>query len=319
MALYFKKSIEFSYSFQFADAVRDSIIRPWKLPMLPVEMWKRHRIIRDNKKYQKSETPFLFIIDYQKFSQADRYQFQSFFNSLDKAEIFIIGDEQIDGASFHFPSIRSTNKSKKDWNNDLAQLLTVVITMTKPEKLVFIGQYPYAGLMSILKKIEPKINTAWIAIHAKEQSLTERSGSFGHLLQWPQPNKRSFIHKANTVYLSNDLKNTTRNFLLKEVERFGLNEGTRENSKIQILAENDEVDVEFEEKQLFIVTVLHSEDSPTKNIHQSPNHFYIYEEYKEYFEHQIHLMFDAIKRKSFPGPRNSVIEEKAWFDVYSSF
>jgi hypothetical protein len=317
--LYFKKSVEFSYTFQFADALRDSVIHPWKLPALPLNLWKRHRIIQLNKKSGPSDSPFLFIIDYDKFNVADRLQFQPFFNSLQDAEVFIISNEHIEEASYHFTPYHSTNKSKIEWNQDLEQLLKVVIAMTKPEKLVFVGQYPYSGIMSILRQIEPNYNTAWIPCHAKDQTLRERSSKFGHLLKWPQAPVDSHSNNANNVYLSNDLSSETRDFLLKELERVGLNEGMRETSKIQFLAAGNEVGVELEEKKLIVVTVLQSEESLTSIASQSPNHMHFCQENMEYFERQVRLFFDAMSRTDFSGPRKSVDGEKAWIDIYTSF
>ncbi len=319
MHLYFKKSIEFSYSFQLADALRDSVIHPWRIPLLPLNLWQRHCIIQLNKRGRESDTPFLFIIDYEKFSLRDRIQFQPFFNSLQQAELFIIGNEQIEGASYHFTPFNSTNKSKKEWNQDLEKLLKIVIELTKPEKLIFIGQYPYAGIMGVLRDIEPKYNTAWIPRHVKEQTLKERSRKFGRLLEWPEVNLDSHSHKAKNVYLSDDLSDETRELLLRELERVGLNEGTRETSKVQFLTEENEVDIDFEEKQLIVVTILQSEDSPALILSQSPSHMHFYEENNEYFEIQVRLFFDAMSRTDFPGPHNSMVREKAWIDIYSSF
>ena len=75
-------SIEYSYSFQWGNAIREVAFRPWKLPLLPISLWRAHQNIQRYRKDSTSMTPYLFVIDYQKFTPSDNIEFQTFFNSL---------------------------------------------------------------------------------------------------------------------------------------------------------------------------------------------------------------------------------------------
>ena len=319
MTLKQKISIEYSYSFQWGNTLREAMIKPWRLPILPYSLWKKHRLIQQYRKNTSSLTPYLFVIDYQKFSSEDRIQFQTFFNSLPDCEILIIGDEHVEAASHHFPSSRSSSKDKRQWNEDLQRLLTVVVESSRPEKFVFIGQYPYAGVMGVLRTLEPRHDTAWLPIRAKKETVDERRQAFGHLLNWPQSVTGNWNLSPEMVHISENLHEDLKETLRTKINQYELVEGPKLQSKILFLDEDDTVDKHLEEKQCLAVTMVKFKPRSGTNIIHPANHVLMYPEDKVYFESQLDSLLENISNDRFPGSRISMVEEKAWVDTYSSF
>ena len=75
-------------------------------------------------------------------------------------------------------SRRDLNIEAKEWNSMLENFLLGVIRAHKPKKLVFVGKYPYAGLMSVLRRCEPKSEFFWIHIRGEQKIIDERSDKF---------------------------------------------------------------------------------------------------------------------------------------------
>ncbi len=313
-------SIEFSYSFQWGNAFREAILRPWKLPLLPVALWKGHLRIQRYRSNSSSLTPFLFVIDYQKFTPNDRIDFQTFFNSLQECEVVVIGDEHVDEAAHRFPSIRSSGKEKRQWNDDLERLLTVIVESSRPEKFVFVGQYPYAGIMGLVRTLQPKKDMAWLPLRAKPETLSERANAFGHVLNWPEPAKSFGALRKDCVYISERLEDDVTALVETTLEKVGLDAGSKSNSKVHFLHQSDEVEDGLEEKGVIVVSVLETEKSSSLLKIQYPaNHVIFSREDSVYFNHQVEILLQNIANGRFPGPKKSMIEEKSWVSVYSSF
>lgn len=313
-------SIEFSYSFQWGNAIREAVIRPWKLPFLPISLWRAHQNIQRYRKDLTSMTPYLFVIDHQKFSRSDKIEFQTFFNSLQECELLIIGDEHVDAAAHHFPSSRSSGKDKRQWNSDLQRLLAVIVESTRPEKFVFIGQYPYAGITGVLRTLQPKKDTAWLPMHAKPEALTERSAYFGHILDWPSSSSGNWNLKDDCVYISDKLSGDFSSLLKQNIARLNLTQGSKNQAKVHFLHPDDEVDEQLEEKQLIAVTLVDHATEPSKVIGKHPaNHIVFFNHDEVFFRTQLEAFFENVANGFFPGPKTSMIEEKAWVQLYSSF
>ena len=66
----------------------------------------------------------------------------------------------------------------REWNSMLELFLLGAIRSYKPKKVVFVGKYPYAGIMSVLRKCEPKNGFYWIHVRGDARVLEERSTKF---------------------------------------------------------------------------------------------------------------------------------------------
>ena len=313
-------SVEVSYSFQWGNTIREAMIRPWKIPLLPLSLWKAHQIIKQYRSDSTTIIPYLFVIDYQKFTAPEKTEFQTFFNSLPECELLIIGDEFVDGAAHHFPSHRSSGKDKQQWNNDLQRLLAIIIESIRPEKFLFIGQYPYAGITGLLRTLKPKKDTAWLPLRAKREALISRSELFGHILEWPMPAKENWNLQSDCVYISKSLNEGLKSLLKKRIKENELRNGTRNQARIHFLHPNDEVDMKLEEKGILAVTFADDPANTTSVPIQHPsNHVVFYQEEEVFFIKQLDALIESVMDKRIPGPKEPLVNEKAWIDTYSSF
>ena len=313
-------SVEFSYSFQWGNVIREAVIRPWKIPLIPLSLWKAHKVIKQYRSDSTSIVPYLFVIDYQKFTHSEKNEFQAFFNSLPECELLIIGEEYIDGAAHHFPSSRSSGKDKQQWNYDLQRLLATIIESTRPEKFLFIGQYPYAGITGIVRTLEPKRDTAWLPLRAKQETIISRSGVFGHILEWPKPAATKWNLQKDCVYISNSLNENLISLLRKRIEKNKLKYGPKNQASIHFLHQNDEVDRQLEDKGILAITLAEESAKTAGVVIQHPsNHVVFYHEEEVFFDKQLDAVLECVADNRMPGAKKTLINEKAWMKTYSSF
>ena len=177
------KEAENSYSFAVGDELRKSLISPWKIPLLPLSLPKRILSHRKDKAANDA-LPYLvdciFVYDLEKMRLADQ---KSFINqSLNYSENSIgigIGNSLIEANFRHsVPTRREMDIEPKEWNALLEKFLLGIIRAYRPKKFVFIGKYPYAGLMSVLRKCETENGFYWIHVRGDLETIEQRSEKF---------------------------------------------------------------------------------------------------------------------------------------------
>jgi len=320
MHLRLSHSVEFSYSFQLGDAVREAVTRPWKLPFLPIEVVRRHRKIKLHRKASKHEHDFLFLIDYPKLTFKEREQCSALFTSLANSIVVVISDGVVDGATHQFPPPTSSNKSLRQWNTDLENFLQSLILISKPEKFVFIGQYPYSGVMGLLRKLLPNQNTAWIPAHAKQDALSERGGRFGHVLEWPGNSAEGKKHQNNHLNLSTNLKDNVAGTIKELASELNLPISESPSNALQMLSKEDVVDIPtLLEQRSTAVYIVDSEDEITQEIEQPHLQMTLCTHEKSVFEHQLRNLLLTLNEGRLFSPTNEMIDEQRWVDLYSSF
>ena len=300
--------------------MRESFLKPWKIPLLPLTLMKRHRKIQRNKIISNPEKEYLFVVDVGKFTMKEVEQFQTFLSSLSNSVICYIGEKNIDGATHNFQSPNSTDKSPQVWNKDLEHLLETIIVSSKPEKFVFIGQYPYAGIMSVLRKIEPIKNTAWISLRAKKIVIDERAQRFGCLLKWPEVSSKPPPWKKNNVFVSEEIQGTVLKSIRKYMSMFNLELGSESNSRVHFRSEREENgSPNFRSHGGLSVTIYENEYMMKEIISSPSNQMQLFAEDFTLFEHQLKPLLSAIREEKFPGANTTYVEEEAWVRLYSSF
>lgn len=320
MHLRLKYTVENSYSFQIGDAVRESVLKPWKIPLLPINLIRRHRKIQRNKIISNPESEFLFVIDVGKFTMGEVEQFQTFLSSISNSVIFYIGEKNIDGATHNFPSPNSTDKSPQVWNRDLEHLLETIVVSSKPEKFVFIGPYPYAGIMSLLRKVEPIKNTAWISLRAKKTTVDERSQRFGCLLEWPEMSSKPLPWRKNHLFISKEIKGKVLKSIKKYMNMFDLEIGNESSSRVHLRSQREEsVSPDFLTFGGLSITIYDNEHMMKEIISSPSNQIQLFSDNFTLFEHQLKPLLHDISEQKFPGANTTYVEEEAWVKLYSSF
>jgi len=177
------KEAENSYSFAVGDEIRKALVAPWKLPILPLSLPKRifaHRKTISHIRLGEAIADCLFIFDLEKMRISDQKSFTN--QALNYANNCIgigIGEPSFPADYKHtLPTRRQLNIEPREWNSMLKYFLLGVIRSYKPKKVVFVGKYPYAGIMSVLRKCKPKNGFYWIHVRGDAEVLEERSTKF---------------------------------------------------------------------------------------------------------------------------------------------
>ena len=181
--IHVNKEAENSYSFAVGDEIRKSLVAPWKLPLLPFSLPKRifaHRKIISHLRLEEAIADCLFIFDLEKMRVSDQKSFTNQALSYANNSIGIgIGEPSFPADYKHtLPTRRQLNIEPREWNSMLEYFLLGVIRSYKPKKVVFVGKYPYAGIMSVLRKCEPKNGFYWIHVRGDTEVVDERSTKF---------------------------------------------------------------------------------------------------------------------------------------------
>tara|TARA_Y100001954_G_C15761275_1_gene579249 strand:+ start:111 stop:1067 length:957 start_codon:yes stop_codon:yes gene_type:complete len=177
------KEAENSYSFAVGDELRKSLVSPWKLPLLPFSLTKRvmsHRNNRSQNAASPSLVDCIFVYDLEKMRLSDQKSFTN--QSLNYSESSIgigIGNSLIDSNFRHsIPTRREMDIEAKEWNALLEKFLLGIIRAYRPKKFVFVGKYPYAGLMSVIRKCQTENGFYWIHVRGDAETVEERAEKF---------------------------------------------------------------------------------------------------------------------------------------------
>ena len=169
-----------SYSFLFGDAFRQSISKPWLLPVLPFTLVKR---FSDHRKFMKKSVSnlvrHLILIDSEVIDEDDLKEFQSVLTELDRDVVVNIGSNKDYISTISLLSRINSGLSSNEWNSYLEDMLTSLIRTQRPSSFIFIGKYPYAGITGMLRRVGESSRTLWIPVRAKEDSLLSRGDRFG--------------------------------------------------------------------------------------------------------------------------------------------
>ena len=169
-----------SYSFLFGDAFRQSISKPWLLPVLPFTLVKR---FSDHRKFMKKSVSnlvrHLILIDSEVIDEDDLNEFQSVLTELDRDVVVNIGSNKNYISTISLLSRINSGLSSNEWNSYLEDMLTSLIRTQRPSSFIFIGKYPYAGITGMLRRVGESSRTLWIPVRAKEDSLLSRGDRFG--------------------------------------------------------------------------------------------------------------------------------------------
>jgi hypothetical protein len=177
------KEAENSYSFAVGDELRKSFVSPWRLPFIPVSLTRRilsHRKSRAANDALPYLVDCIFVYDLEKMRLSDQKSFTN--QSLNYSENSIgigIGSSLID-VNFHhsIQTRREMNLEPKEWNALLENFLLGIIRAYRPKKFVFVGKYPYAGIMSVLRKCQTANGFYWIHVRSDHETVEQRSEKF---------------------------------------------------------------------------------------------------------------------------------------------
>ena len=226
-----EKEAEESFSFAFGDEIRQSVMAPWRIPLLPFTLPYRLMKLKKPKYDDDLKQSFDCLVIYDLEKMRKRVQ-ESFVNkSLGYGERIVtlsIGKPMIEASFDHNISSRSEwNIEPKKWNAAVESLILGLIRTYKPKKLIFVGKYPYAGVLEAIRKCNSTEKMYWISVRGDKSAINERSNRFSKVMDINYFTEVELFIK-NTIYFDNDSK-----LILEKLKK------TIEDNKINILSHPD--------------------------------------------------------------------------------
>jgi hypothetical protein len=226
-----EKEAEESFSFAFGDEIRYSLTAPWMIPLLPFTL--PYRLMKLNKRKSnidaEQSSDVLMIYDLEKMRKNDQEYFvKQSLQYSQKAITLGIGEPLINVAfNHHLPSRSEWNIEPKKWNLAAENLILGLIRTYKPKKLIFVGKYPYAGILEAIRRCNSTEKMFWISVRGDKSTISERSKRFMKVTDLNHFTETELFIK-NTIYFDNDSQS-----ILEKLKK------TIEDNEINVLSNPD--------------------------------------------------------------------------------
>jgi hypothetical protein len=227
-----------SMSFLIGDAFREAFFKPWKLFILPLILYRRIRNQRVAEQLiLESNIEILYLIDAESLLDNEFKMFEQILASRGSDLIASVGDFGTI-MDFSIPSRKSNSDTKEQWNNDLEKFVESVIMSRRPKKLIFIGKYPYAGLLGIIRRLESQKFTAWLPIRPHPKTIKERSSRFGQILDWNFEIDPTIELDLGSVHIDSKVPSESTVEISQWVKEYGLNHSNPHDAGLHIYSES---------------------------------------------------------------------------------
>lgn len=227
-----------SYSFLVGDSIREAIQKPWRFFYLPVTLYYRYRTYSRKKAITlTSNTDILYVIDSESLTKDEMKFVTKLLDSKANDIVASIGDLDKIG-DYLLPSRKNNTDTKSQWNKDLENCIHGIISSHRPKKMIFFGKYPYAGFLSILRRLESNQSVAWVPIRSKPETIRGRSERFGHIIHWKfeQAPKKEF--NLDGIYIDNKLAKDIEKLLSELIRSNKLTRSNPHKAGLHIYSES---------------------------------------------------------------------------------
>ena len=202
-----EKEAEESFSFAFGDEIRQSVMAPWRIPLLPFTL--PYRLMKLKKPGHDADleqsSDCLMIYDLEKMRKKDQEHFVKQSLQYSRKTISLGISEPLINLAFdhHLPSRSEWNIETKKWNGAVENLILGLIRTYKPKKLIFVGKYPYAGVLEAIRKCNSTEKMYWISVRGDKSAIAERSNRFSKVIDMNYFTETELFIK-NTIYFDDE-------------------------------------------------------------------------------------------------------------------
>jgi len=216
---------ENSFSFAFGDELRRGILSPWLFPLLPINIPRRLLMLRKERRCvsDTQNIDCLFVFDLEKMRTKDQKAFvEDALNYTDNIITLGIGKPSIGVVFDHQISSRSErNVEPREWNTSVEKIILGIIRAYRPQKMVFVGKYPYAGIISAMRRCNSRENMHWISVRGDKNTINERSDRFSKVKDLTYFVEHDEIVR-NTIYFDDESTEMKR-LLASTAQENGIN------------------------------------------------------------------------------------------------
>ncbi|MBL6884040.1 MAG: hypothetical protein ISR09_06620 [Candidatus Thalassarchaeum sp.] len=254
-----EKEAEESFSFAFGDEIRHSVMAPWRIPLLPFTL--PYRLMKLKKPSYDADleqsSDCLIIYDLEKMRKNDQEHFVKQSLQYSQKTISLGISKPLINLAFdhHLPSRSEWNIETKKWNGAVENLILGLIRTYKPKKLIFVGKYPYAGVLEAIRKCNSSEKMYWISVRGDKSAIAERSNRFSKVMDMNYFTETELFIK-NTIYFD-DESQSILDKLKKTIQNNEINVLTNPHNAEYVVLSNSGADLL--EPLLRNQTVLYSE------------------------------------------------------------
>ena len=306
-----------SMSFLIGDTFREAFFKPWKLFFLPLMLYRRIRNQRvAQQSILESNVEILYLIDAESLLDNEFKMFEQILTSRGSDLIASVGDFGTI-MDFSIPSRKSNSDTKQQWNNDLEKFIESVVISRRPKKLIFIGKYPYAGLLGIIRRLETQEFTAWLPIRPHPKAIKERSSRFGQVLDWSFERDPTIELDLGSVYIDSKESSKSTSEISQWVKEYGLNHSNPHDAGLHIYFESGlgRIMGALERGHLVVYLYETSFDKDFTSNRHAPFFFPILRTNSGEAEYCVKQILNLYSSKNIKLRTSSTIQYEKWSDV----
>ena len=278
-----------SISFLVGNTFREVLFKPWKFFLLPLTLYRRIQLQREKQRaVLKSNIEILYLIDAESLADREFSMLEQTLSSRGNDLIASIGDFGSD-VDYSIPSRKSNADTKNQWNNDLEKILESIITSRRPKKFIFIGKYPYAGLLSMIRRLESKKFVAWLPVRSKPKAIKERAIRFGNIIEWNFELEAMIELDLDSIHIDSKTSHKFADKISQWAKKHELNHSNPHDAGLQFYSESGVGRVKSALERGNLVVYLYESKLPSEfaTIKYAPTFFPIYNDNQEETEYSI--------------------------------
>tara|TARA_B110000211_G_scaffold64291_1_gene73782 strand:- start:1521 stop:2510 length:990 start_codon:yes stop_codon:yes gene_type:complete len=227
-----------SISFLIGNTFREVLFKPWKVVILPLTLYKRIRLQREKQRtVLKTNIEILYLVDAESLMEKDFSMYKKILSCRGNDLIATIGDFG-PNVDYLIPSRKSNVDTKNQWNSDLEKTLESIIASRRPKKFIFIGKYPYAGLLSVIRRLESQKFTAWLPARAQPKAIKERAFRFGSIIEWDSAMEPAIELDLDRIYIDPKFPLEFVNNVSQWAKEHGLSHSNPHDAGLQFYSES---------------------------------------------------------------------------------
>jgi hypothetical protein len=159
-----------SFTFNLGIQVMRVLRNPLRLFTFPYDLLMLVRTVKGTVKFNYQPKSDFLVIGIDKTGEYYSTQAQEIAYRLQSAsarEVTLISNSHTGPIEnnqiqwFRLPAARENNYSRKEWNISIERLLSTAISLSKPRKIIFFGDYLYRGVINSLEAVDDDVPQFW--------------------------------------------------------------------------------------------------------------------------------------------------------------
>lgn len=237
-----------TFSFRFGLFIHDLVVHPLSIRR---NLGNLRRLVGFQRPRVRSHDQVdpLIILDSNSIKDRHyRFAYDFALNHTDPSRIIEISTQTSILGSVPFLPPGDGAMTKERWNNHFSILLTTMLTSAPSSRLIYVGAYPYAGLLSVIRKITSNGSTIWVRTSDRGQQVLERGSVFSMIEDietWIDMSRSVWASRSHSTVHVDQPESDFGRWVMSAVEQIeGLNQSEDvERSRFRVISHGDSDEV----------------------------------------------------------------------------